>query len=62
MKYKTGDLFKFDDGLEQAYVILKSIDNDYYEIHWLDLTGDPNSEYITHYNQEDFTKWFRKIK
>ena len=63
MKYKVGDLFKFaDDAGDIAYAILKSIDKDYYEIHWLDSVGNPNAEYLVHFTKEDMDKWFRKIQ
>lgn len=63
MKYEIGDLFKFEDGSgDDAYAILKNIDKDYYEIHWLDPVGNPNAEYLTHFSKEDIEKWFRKIQ
>ena len=63
MKYKIGDLFKFaDDSGDIAYAIIKDIDKEYYEVHWLDLIGDPNSDYLTHFLEDDLDKWFRKIE
>ena len=63
-KYKVGDLFKYaDDSGDTAYAILKEIDKDgYHVIHWLDLIGSPDTEYLTHFSKEDMDKWFRKIQ
>ena len=65
MKYQIGDLLRYSFDAEREgyhYAVVLNINNDgFYRLHWLDIEGNPNSEYIIDWYENEIRDNFDRI-
>ena len=63
MKYQIGDLLRYNSDFEREgyhYAIILN-NNGFYRLHWLDIEGNPNSEYIIDWYENEILDNFDRI-